>query len=314
VRSRELVGLEAFLRAVSARVRMATDLDVDLLVDVTTQSPPRRFIGAAPAVAERALLSPHELDVLARTPSGPDDDWLVLAICAYARNGVEIDVLEELCAQRPQLHLAGTTTALIHGTVVIFVLAHGPAGSLHPGASPALVFPEAQVLVCEPATIPELTRFPAGRVGSLLQLHIVCADRPGTFASLLERLEQELVAAMGLPATALAPSVIYTLTDVEDGRLAISRVMVRLALAAEHEDRLRQVSLDDVAHHLRRHLLTPAPGPLGGAGWQAVRAAVSLNLVYGPRAAIDPDRQIQLPADVPPRPVGPAREIPPNRP
>jgi len=127
-RGDEFTGLAEFLQDVHRAVRGGGPAEVELLVDVTRRTPARRFLGR-PAETSHSPVSARELDVVAdqlavtgASPTG--QDWLVCAVCGYARTGVEADVLRQVSARHPGVRVVGLTTALLHGTVVVFFLGH----------------------------------------------------------------------------------------------------------------------------------------------------------------------------------------------
>ena len=113
-----------------------------------------------------------------------------------------------------------------------------------------------------------------------MQLHVVCADRPGLLGLPLDRLGHELAAAIGVDRASIDPAVLYAHTNVADGRLAVSRVMVRLA-SPELTARLESGGFDEVERVLRRSMLNAALATnldrSGPAPWWDAQAVVSLR-------------------------------------
>jgi hypothetical protein len=123
--------------------------------------------------------------------------------------------------------------------------------------------------------------------GSLLQLHVLCSDRPGLGAQVIGQLGQELEQRLGRPLAEIRPSVWYVRTDLADGRLAVSRITVRLGVSDPDEVQTLSEQLDDVEVSLRRALRTAPPEgasplPATHAGWWDAPAVVSLRLVHAP--------------------------------
>jgi hypothetical protein len=300
LRSNETGDLDAFLDAVHRAVASGS-AEAELLVDMASQTPPRRFLGApGPLGAGTSMLRPEELDVVSQAvragaPAGTPE-WFVLAVTGYARNGFEADVLEDLAAQRPGMRLAGLSTALLHGTTVAFVLGHQPGRTTGgPGAAaspPALRFRGADVPVAEWASAEALGLRPEDEAGALLRLHAVSSDLPGTLSMMLDHLAHRF----GLAAATPSLPVWYAHTEVLEGRLASSRVMLRLPayLAAERWDRAR---LDGVERAVRQALAAERGTP-DQPGWSQARPVVGLDIL---RAA--------GPAPAPPAPPAPPAEV-----
>jgi hypothetical protein len=319
LRSNETGDLDALLDAVHGVVAAsagdagrdaAAAGGADLLVDMASQTPPRRLLGS-PLQVDGGLtpLHPDELDVVAKAyaarpdapqPTGPE--WFVLAVTGYARNGFEADVLEALARQRPALRLAGLSTALMHGVTVMFVLGHQP-GRTAGDASPRLDLGDAHTLVAEWTGAATLGRQPTDEAGALLRLHVVISDRPGTFSMMLERLAN----SFGLAAAAPSMPVWHAHTEVLDGRISSSRVMVRVPayLGGGSWDRAR---LDGVERSVRQALAAERPST-ERPGWSDARPVVVLDLLRAaplrpvtppPRAARDVDlRPYDVPAELP---------------
>lgn len=295
LRSREVVSIGAFLAEIDRAVRSANTAVTELLVDVSTQSPARWFIGSpahGPDTATPSLLSPQDLDATrAVMQRHKDRDWLVLGICAEARSGTELDILEQLHEQlrekTPSLEMAGMFTAMVHGLTVIFVLAHGQHGSISPATAQQLKFCHAQILVADSFCVPrEFKPSSALQAGALLQMYVDSSDRAGLFRILLNHLEQNLAHLLKVEPDAISPTVLYAFSEVADGRRATSRAMIRLALKAEDEHLLTQ-SLERATQSLRTAIIALTPDPAepsgsGTEGWWQAHPAVSLRVVRGP--------------------------------
>jgi hypothetical protein len=309
LRGNETGDLDALLDAIREAAAAGPAGEVDLLVDMATQTPPRRFLGTPPHGGPGASpLRPDELDVVAQAAragvtapepaSGSAPEWFVLAVVGYAHNGFEADVLEELAAQRPGLRLAGLSTAVLHGTTVVFLLGHQPEHAAAPAGSvtpPVLRFRDAETLVAEWAGAEALGRRPDDDAGALLRLHAVSSDRPGTLSMMLD----ELARRLGLAAATPSLPVWFAHTEVLEGRLASTRVILRLPayLARERWDRSR---LDAVERAVRQALAAERGTP-DQPGWSQVRPVIGLDVVRSPVEAPvprDPAPGGRAPAEV----------------
>jgi uncharacterized membrane protein len=280
LRGDEVFVLGDLLTDVLQTVR-AADAEADLLIDLSSQTPPRRFLGTGLGPAPRRpgeALNPADLDVVHRVRStgGPPDDgardWLSVAMCDYAHDGAEAEMLAALSRRHPQLELAGLTTALLHGTCVLFVLGHQPgvaAGGVGATVDAALPGDE-QLLVEEWTTAAELGGLPAG--GVMFEVHAEYSDRPGLFSVLLQELVRGLDAEQGL-------WVSYLRTEVPDGRNAASTFLACLPQPARVENFGRDV-LDRVEQSARRVLARAGHEDQVDLGpTRASRATVNIELV-----------------------------------
>ena len=123
------------------------------------------------------------------------------------------------------------------------------------------------------ADVTSLGRQPDDDAGALLRLHVVSSDRPGTFSTMLERLAN----AFGLASAKPSMPVWYAHTEVLDGRISSSRVMVRMPgyLAGGRWDRSR---LDAVERSVRQALAAERPAT-ELPGWSDARPVVGLDVV-----------------------------------
>ena len=229
----------------------------------------------------------------------PAGDWLIAAVCGYTHTGVELDTLTQLGAQHPRLRLAGLATAVLYGTSPMLILGHLPDDdapqSARPTASTAaapaervrasLDFPHRQVVVEDWVQTAELGTAPVG-AGLLLRVHTRSSDRPGTLSAMVDELARGLTkVARARPGQSVP--VWFLHTDVADGRLATSRLLVRLPkeLAAAAADR---ATLDRVERVVQQALMTRLdPGaPLSERGeWIQARAVVSIDVVTAAQGA-----------------------------
>jgi hypothetical protein len=310
LRTRELAGLGTFLTEVEKALAAAEFGNLDLLVDVSAQSPPRRFgpkPGLGDEVGRRTLLPPSALNV---GLSADASRWTVLEACANAHTGAEFHLLDELREDLGHLRLAGMSTALIHGVTVMFVLAepfadnrpgwgellrrHRPGAPQSPQRDrwnfPGLldIHPFLQPPSHEAVSSSDTN-------GILIQVDITCADRPGLLALLFDRLEHEITrvvstahGALGKKLQDIKLSVWHARTDVAEGHLMVSRFVAKLSEDIT-EDMLPPDRLETVERALRSVLRTADPARAktsdSGAGWLDAPAVVRLELVHGP----DPD-------------------------
>ena len=153
---------------------------------------------AASAGASRLILA-SDLDVIALAAndrvSVKDACWQVLTICADARSGIENDILGRLSEQRPGLHVAGLTYALLHGTAAAMLLGHEPGRrtggdrDLQHDLGSGRALTKLQVVVNEWRSREQLgyvERRP------LLRVHFRAQDRPGTLLDVLDALSMAL--------------------------------------------------------------------------------------------------------------------------
>jgi hypothetical protein len=290
LRSREVAHFATFLAEVTAGIAATALPDTELVVDVSTQSPPRWFIGQS-NLTDARLLTPQELDVVRPVVDEESDrDWLVLGIRADARSGAELDVLEHLQRQRPDLHVASLFSALMHGAIVMFLLTHDRRRH---SPAPELILPCAEVLVAQPLAVPPRPVPALGR-GTLVQMDVRSADQPGLLGLLLDTLERELTKELKVDRAYTVPTVLYGFSQVADGQQAESSMMLRLGLDQSYAEPLR-VALDSVERSLRSAIISlarPAHAREGGRlGWWQARPVVTLRL-----AEVEPLRERRAPA------------------
>jgi hypothetical protein len=227
LRSDEVASLSQLLDGVASGPRR-----VDLLIDMSTQTPPRWIQGRPVPAAEVSDLTPAEMDVVRQFEANPDDghnpddgldlerglnpergQWISLAACGYTHPGVEFDILDDIRLAHPEFRLIGLTTALLYGTSVVFVLGRLPAGA----STRALPFPAGRQTsdagngtnglsgrLPQPSIVLgsgelilveplETVQIQAPAAGGrLLRVHAVSSDRPGTLTLLAEHLRAGL--------------------------------------------------------------------------------------------------------------------------
>jgi hypothetical protein len=324
LRANEVATLAELLTTIGQTIEANFGDDVDLLIDMTSQTPPRRFLGTEiPPNQPSTPVAPSELDVMTRVSAGdPPGVWLIAAICGYTHNGVERDTLSQLAQQHPRLRLAGLATALLHGTSPMLVLAHLPddadpssplpiesLGQDRPEADRApLRLPQRQVVVEDWVSAATLGRSAVG-TGLLLRVHTRCSDRPGTLSAVVEELGRGLSKVAGVRSGPSVP-VWFIHTDVADGRLATSRLLVRLPkeLAAAAASRATLDRVERVVQQALMHRLAPGVSPSERGEWIQARAVISIDVVTAhdadPIAPLDvvreqPDTVIDVDAAAP---------------
>ena len=241
LRDGEVPTLATFLAALDDAVRNDCPPGLDLLVQVAPQAPPRRFAGTPAPTGPPGMLLAEELNVIRGVTRDPDArEWLVAALYGYGRSGLEADMLGWFARRRPRLGLIGMTTALLHGTSVLFLLGHQVGGpdEDEEGDSSHQWTGDAEdgvtVLVHEWVTAADLGTPPGPGRGPLLRVHARATDRPGAFADMFDQLGRSLARVAGLPKEDITLPVWHVLLDVADGRVAnyLFTVQVPPALAA----------------------------------------------------------------------------------
>jgi hypothetical protein len=200
-------------------------------------SPPTAAASPGPAAEQAETGAAHlvlasDLDVVAgsglhRTENASDQTWRLLAICSDWRSAEEIEVLDGLDRD---LQLAGLTTAILHGKLVILLLGHRPGG--RGGHDKPLLVPlgsDGQVIVYLDKW-QSRQQLGEGRGQPLLRVRMRTPDRPGATREVIESL-RETLQEMGLgPLTDRDWKVWYTRTVVTAGRAAVIQLTVRLAV------------------------------------------------------------------------------------
>jgi len=200
-------------------------------------SPPPAAANPGPA-AELAETGParlvlaSDLDVVAgsglqRTENASEQTWRLLAICSDWRSGGEIEVLDGLDRG---LELAGLTTAILHGKLVILLLGHRPGG--RGGHDKPLMAPpgsDVQVIVYldEWQSRQQLGE---GRNQPLLRVRMRTPDRAGATLEVIESLRETLQEMAPGALTDRDWKVWYTRTVVTAGHAAVIQLTVRLAV------------------------------------------------------------------------------------
>lgn len=283
IRSNEVADLAELLQEISDTVARPGDEGVDLLVDTSTPTPPRHFAGDFVDELNSTVdaLRPSGLDVRRALPDA-GGDWVTLAMCDRAQDGVESTMLKVMESDHPGLELAGLTMARLFGTTVIFALGRQPRELL--AEEPSGAQRGAMPLV-EAPTRPDELGSPRDE-GVLLDVDARYSDRPGIFTSLVEALRQNIVRAVGNGFPGAAIDVPYVRTAVADGRHATASLTLSLpspAVAAHFTPE----ALDRIEREARRTLTSryetdPDGDDLGLV--HAPRVSISIELVTVRRA------------------------------
>jgi hypothetical protein len=178
------------------------------------------------------LVLASDLDVVAgsglhRTEKASEPTWRLLAICSDWRSAEEIEVLDAL---DPGLELAGLTTAILHGKLVILLLGHRPGG--RGGHDKALLAPRGS----DGHVIVYLDKWQSrqqlgeGHKQPLLQVRMRTPDRAGATLEVIESLRETLQEMAPGSLTDRDWKVWYTRTVVTVGHALVIQLTVRLAV------------------------------------------------------------------------------------
>ena len=219
----------------------------DLVVGVQTVSEGiPRILNAAPAAAnpgpaaDRAKTGParlvlaSDLDVVAgsglhRREKATEQTWRLLAICFDWRSAGEIEVLDALDRLDSGLELAGLTTAILHGKLVMLLLGHRTGGRAgHDTSRLALPGSDDQVVYLDKWQSRE--QLGEGRPQPLLQVRMRTPDRAGATLELIESLRETLQEMAPGSLTDGDWNVWYTRTEVTADHTAVIQLTVRLAV------------------------------------------------------------------------------------
>jgi len=189
--------------------------------------------GAGQAETELArLVLASDLDVVAgsglhRTEKASQQTWRLLAICPDWRSAEEIEILDSLDRG---LELAGLTTVILHGKLVILLLGHRSGG--RGGHDQALLKPPGS----DGRVIVYLDKWQSrqqlgeGHKQPLLQVRMRTPDRPGATLEVIESLRETLQEMGRGSLTERDWKVWYTRTVVTAGHAAVIQLTVRLAV------------------------------------------------------------------------------------
>ncbi len=176
------------------------------------------------------LVLASDLDVVAgsglhRTEDASEQTWRLLAICSDWRSAGEIEVLAGL---DPRVELAGLTTAILHGKLVILLLGHRPGG--REGLE--------QELLASPGTDREAIAYldkwlsreelGEGQEQPLLRVRMRTPDRAGVTLEVIESLRQTLQELAPGSLTGQDLEVWYARTVVRAGHAGVIQLTARL--------------------------------------------------------------------------------------
>jgi hypothetical protein len=188
--------------------------------------------GAEQATGPARLVLASDLDVVAgsglhRAENASEQTWRLLAICCDWRSAEEIEILDNL---DPDLELAGLTTAILHGKLVVLLLGHRPGG--RGGQDKALLAPPGS----DGRVIVYLDKWQSreelgeGDKQPLLQVRMRTPDRAGATLEVMESLRETLHEMAPGSFTDETWKVWYTRTVVMAGHAAVIQLTVRLAV------------------------------------------------------------------------------------
>jgi hypothetical protein len=178
------------------------------------------------------LVLASDLDVVAgsglhRTENATEQTWRLLAICSDWRSAGEIEVLDGL---DPGLELAGLTTAILHGKLVILLLGHRPGG--RGGHDKALLAPpggDGQVIVYLDKW-QSRQQLGEGHKQPLLRVRMRTPDRAGATLEVIESLRETFQEMAPGSMTDRDWKVWYARTVVTAGRAGVIQLTARLAV------------------------------------------------------------------------------------
>jgi hypothetical protein len=178
------------------------------------------------------LVLASDLDVVAgsglhRTENASKQTWRLLAICSDWRSAEEIEILDAL---DPGLELAGLTTAILHGKLVILLLGHRPGR--RGGHDKALLGPPgsgAQAIVYLDKW-QSRQQLGEGHKHPLLRVRMRTPDRAGATLEVIESLREALQEMAPGALTNRDWKVWYTRTVVTAGHAGVIQLTVRLAV------------------------------------------------------------------------------------
>lgn len=274
LRSNEVSRLDDLLVRISRTVGEAGGPGVDLLIDMSTLTPPRRFLGEveedAGGTPVPEPLRPFVLDVRRSLADSDDQEWVTLAMCDYAHEGVEARILQDLVTGHPGLELAGLTVSRLFGTTVVVALGRRPRGLAPP--LPRASRSGATVLLERVASAELLGRLP--QHGVLLEVRAQYSDRAGLFLALMQSLRHGVTRVTRVPD--LPMELPYVHTEVADGRNATADIVIGLPAPATGNQFTADV-LDRIEKDARRVLAHQQ---------DADREGDDLGLVHAPRVSI----------------------------
>ena len=243
LRDGDYTRLDSFLDAMQALAARLGGSGLVVGVQTVSESIPR-ILNPPPAAAKpgpgaeqartghACLVLASDLDVvtgsgLHRTEDASQQTWRLLSICSDWRSAGEIEILDSL---DPDLELAGLTTAILHGKLVISLLGHRPGG--RGGHDQALLEPPGS----DGPVIVYLDKWQSrdelgeGGKQALLQVHMRTPDRAGATLEVIESLRETLQEMAPGSLTDETWKVWYTRTVVTAGHATVIQLTVRLAV------------------------------------------------------------------------------------
>jgi hypothetical protein len=181
------------------------------------------------------LVLASDLDVITgsglhRTENAGRQTWRLLAICSDWRSAGEIEILDGLASLDPGLELAGLTTAILHGKLVILLFGHQPGGSGgHDKALEALPGSNGQAIVYLDKW-QSRQQLGEGHKQPLLRVRMRTPDRAGATLEVIESLRETLLEMAPGSLTDRDWKVWYTRTAVTAGHAGVIQLTVRLAV------------------------------------------------------------------------------------
>jgi hypothetical protein len=244
LRDGDYARLTSFLNDMQALAARSAALGLVVGVQTVSEGIPR-ILNPPPAAAnpgpaaEQAKAQPgrlvlaSDLDVIAgsglhRTEKASEQTWRLLAICSDWRSAEEIEILDGLDRR---LELAGLTTVILHGKLVILLLGHRPDGHGDNDDQTLLGPPgsdrRAIVYLDEWQSREQLGE---GHDHPLLQVRMRTPDRAGATLEVIESLRETFQEMAPGSLTDEDWNVWYTRTVVTAGRAAVIQLTVRLAV------------------------------------------------------------------------------------
>jgi hypothetical protein len=246
--SADIRRLASFIDAIQAAATKLAGPRHVVAVRAARTAPPR-VIRAFPPKAD------HELgDVASSVAANEEPDaqtWRVLAICAAARSNMVSNIVQGLASIRDRFQLVGLTYALLHGTVVIFMLVHEPPVddglSASAGEAPRNQEEDSADLEADLRRVRGLSEVrilvdrrtsrlgldsPSDRGDPLLAVRFRWPDRPGAFMNMLDIIARVL--SEELPAVKQKDwSVSFARLRVLTGQVALGRLTIHMRVPPE---------------------------------------------------------------------------------
>lgn len=263
-------------------------------------NPPPAAANPGPAAGQAETGPAHlvlasDLDVVAgsglhRTENASKQTWRLLAICSDWRSAGETEILSRL---DPGLELAGLTTAILHGKLVILMLGHQPGGRAG----------HARALLAQPGSDSQANvyldkwqsrqQLGEGHQQPLLRVHMRTPDRAGATLEVIESLREAFREMAPGWLTDRDWKVWYTRTVVTAGHAAVIQLTVRLAVNPVTTPRHRPIEGWGPAEmsQIERRALALAASKMAASGTGSVAdlgldapedTVISVNLITTP--------------------------------